>query len=53
MTRSQVKTYKYRAGKNTFIIINIFQSATAAAANGNVIASNAANVQIWRKPRQR
>lgn len=46
MQRNHVKTYRYRVGKNHFIVINITQRATAEAAQGNVLASNAVNVQI-------
>ncbi|MFC5447890.1 hypothetical protein [Paenibacillus aestuarii] len=46
MVRSRVKTYRYRMGKNNFIVIKIYQSAKAAAEQGNVLASNALNIQI-------
>ncbi len=46
MLRTHVKTYRQRIGKNHYIIINIFQSAEAKAESGNVLASNAVNVQI-------
>lgn len=49
MVRSNVKTLKYRVGKNQFLIINIFQSSEANALQGNVLASNAATVQIFKK----
>jgi hypothetical protein len=41
MLKSYVKTYKYRIGKNRFLVIKIYQSATARSASGNVLASNA------------
>ena len=53
MTRSSVKTYRYRIGKNQFIVINIHQQAAAKANIGNVLASNAVNVQILKKSRRR
>ncbi len=52
MVRSNVKTVKYRVGKNNYLIINIYQSSEAKADNGNVLASNAATVQIFRKNRR-
>ncbi|MDQ0060105.1 hypothetical protein [Paenibacillus harenae] len=48
MLRSNVKTYKYRVGKNQYIIINIQQLASASAQDGNVLASNALNVKIFK-----
>ncbi|MCR8634630.1 hypothetical protein [Paenibacillus radicis (ex Xue et al. 2023)] len=53
MTRNHVKAYRYRVGKNQFLVINIYQSATASAVQGNVIASNAVNVQISKKKQKR
>lgn len=49
MNRNVVKTHRYKVGKNTLIIINIFQSAKANAKNGNAFASNLANVRISAK----
>ncbi|MEW9700513.1 hypothetical protein [Paenibacillus sp. SI8] len=49
MVRSDVKTFRYRLGKDHVIVINIYQTATAKAKLGNVLASNAANVQILKK----
>jgi hypothetical protein len=51
MVRSNVKTYRYKIGKNHYIVINIRQQAAAKANVGNVLASNAANVQIFSKQR--
>ncbi|MFB5676636.1 hypothetical protein ACE3NQ_16270 [Paenibacillus terreus] len=48
MLKSDVKTYTYKVGKNNYIVINIFQSATAHADNGNVLASNAVNLKIYK-----
>jgi hypothetical protein len=52
MTRSNIKTYRYRIGKNQYIVINIQQTAAATADIGNVLASNAVNVQIIKKRRR-
>ncbi|BCJ86931.1 hypothetical protein [Effusibacillus dendaii] len=49
MTRTQVKTHRFRIGKKTFIIVKITQMATAKVKRGNALASNAANVQIVKK----
>lgn len=49
MLRQQVKTYKHRIGKNKYIVIKIYQSASAKAEDGNVLASNALNVKIFKK----
>jgi hypothetical protein len=51
MNRTQVKTYKHRIGKKTYIIVKIFQTATAKANQGNVLASNALTVKIFKKRR--
>ncbi|RCW48993.1 hypothetical protein [Paenibacillus prosopidis] len=53
MLRSKVETYKYRVGKNTYIVININQLAAANAEQGNVLASNALNVQILKKSKRK
>ncbi|MBE1443688.1 hypothetical protein [Paenibacillus sp. OAS669] len=53
MLRTHVKTYRQRIGKNHYIIINIFQSAEAKAESGNVLASNAVNVQIYKSRKKR
>jgi hypothetical protein len=47
MLHTKVKTYKYRVGPNHFVVVQIFQSATAHAQEGNVLASNAVNVKIF------
>ncbi|WP_197035495.1 hypothetical protein [Paenibacillus sp. UNC451MF] len=52
MLRTHVKTYRKRIGKNQYIVINISQSAEARAESGNVLASNAVNVQIYKKRRR-
>ncbi len=53
MVRSNVKTFKYRVGKNKYLIINIFQSSEASAQHGNVLASNAATVQIFKRGKRK
>ncbi|WP_029192755.1 hypothetical protein [Paenibacillus harenae] len=53
MVRSNVKTYKYKVGKNNFIVINIFQTSQASAEQGNVLASNAATVQIVKQSKSK
>jgi hypothetical protein len=47
MVHTKVKTYKYRVGANTYVVVQIFQSAAARAQQGNVLASNAVNVKIF------
>jgi len=49
MLRSKVKTYQYRMGKKHVIVIHIHQSAQASAKVGNALASNALNIQIYKK----
>jgi hypothetical protein len=49
MNRSNVKTYRYRVGKNRYLVINIHQHGSASATTGNVLVSNAIYVQILRK----
>ncbi|UFJ39200.1 hypothetical protein LOK74_14095 [Brevibacillus humidisoli] len=49
MQRNLVKTKKYRVGKNTFIVIKIFQRAKAKTDEGNALATNQANVKIFKK----
>ncbi|TBL70411.1 hypothetical protein [Paenibacillus thalictri] len=49
MIKSNVKSYKYRVGKNTYLVIHIFQTANAQTDSGNVIASNAANIKIMKQ----
>ncbi|CAM4106332.1 hypothetical protein L1N85_11980 [Paenibacillus alkaliterrae] len=53
MVRSNVKTLKYRVGKNKYLVINIYQSSEASTLQGNVLASNAATVQIFKKSNRR
>mgnify|MGYP001164408663 CR=1 FL=1 len=52
MERNLVKTKKYRIGKNTYIVIKIFQKATAKTDEGNALATNQANVKIYKKKRK-
>ncbi|CAM3100364.1 hypothetical protein PALU110988_01395 [Paenibacillus lupini] len=49
LNHQNVKTYRYRIGANNYIVINIYQSASATAEAGNVLASNAVNVQIMKQ----
>lgn len=49
MITTKVKTYRRRVGKNVYIIVKIFQNASATAASGNAIANNALNVQIFKQ----
>ncbi|AHD04942.1 hypothetical protein ABNB59_10965 [Paenibacillus larvae] len=53
MTRTNVKTFKHRIGKNRFIVIQIFQSANAKTIHGNALASNALNVKVFSKRKRR
>lgn len=53
MIHTRVKSYKYRVGKNHYLVIKIFQSAHARADSGNVLASNAVNVKIMKKANRR
>jgi hypothetical protein len=53
MIRTHVKTYKHRVGKHTYVVVNIYQTAAAKAAQGNVLASNAVNVRIYRKRKRK
>ncbi|MNR11959.1 hypothetical protein D3C85_1282840 [compost metagenome] len=53
MVRSRVKTYRYRVGKKNFIVIKVYQSTHAKAHSGNVLASNAVNVKIFKKSKRR
>lgn len=52
MKRNLVTTKKYKIGKNTFIVIKIFQKSTAHSDEGNVIATNQANVKIYKKKKK-
>lgn len=49
MVDQKVKTYRYRVGRNNYIVIHIYQTASATAEAGNVLASNAVNVQIMKQ----
>jgi len=52
VNQTRVKTLRYRVGANRYLVIQIFQSALATAEHGNVLASNAVNVNIG-KPHTR
>ncbi len=49
MNRTVVRTFKHKIGKNQFVVIQIFQKAVSTVSNGNALASNAANVKIFKK----
>ncbi|MDD9267453.1 hypothetical protein ACFPES_10505 [Paenibacillus sp. GCM10023248] len=53
MLQSKVKTYRYRIGQKQFIVIKIYQTARASAKMGNALASNALNIQIFKKQKKR
>lgn len=53
MTRTKYKTYKKKIGKNHYLIIKIVQIASGKANVGNVLASNAANIQIYKTSNSR
>ena len=53
MIRSHIKSYRYKVGKNSYLVIQIFQTATASSNYGNALASNALNVKIFKKPQVR
>ncbi|WP_440116420.1 hypothetical protein [Paenibacillus sp. QZ-Y1] len=53
MTRSNVKSYGYRVGKNQYIVIQIRQTAKGHADIGNVLASNAVNIQVMKQKGRR
>ena len=50
--RSRIRTYKYKAGKNLYIVIKIQQLAAARTQVGNALASNAVNVQLFKSKRK-
>ncbi|MFE5322417.1 hypothetical protein ACFQ88_27440 [Paenibacillus sp. NPDC056579] len=51
-SKTNVKTYKHRIGKNLYIVINISQSANAKTELGNALASNAVNVAVFKKQKE-
>ncbi|SDD01834.1 hypothetical protein SAMN02799630_02077 [Paenibacillus sp. UNCCL117] len=53
MLHSKIKTIRHRVGKNHYLIIQIFQSASAKAFSGNVLASNAVNVKIYKSAKRK
>ena len=53
MNQNQVKTYKYKVGKNFYILIHITQQATANAVSGNALATNQAHVKVFAKKRKK
>ncbi|MEK4362190.1 hypothetical protein MKX68_06700 [Paenibacillus sp. FSL M8-0212] len=48
-----MKSYRYRIGKKQYIVIQIHQTAKGYADSGNVLASNAVNVQIMKQKGRR
>lgn len=52
MRRNLVTTKKYKIGKNTYIVIKIYQKSSAHSDHGNVIATNQANVKIIKKKKR-
>ncbi|WP_406881802.1 hypothetical protein [Paenibacillus amylolyticus] len=48
-----MKSYRYRFGKKQYIVIQIHQTAKGYADSGNVLASNAVNVQIMKQKGRR
>lgn len=48
MKRTYIKSYRYKIGKNHYIVLQIHQMAAATADSGNVLASNAVNVKIFK-----
>ncbi|MFB9274717.1 hypothetical protein [Cohnella cellulosilytica] len=53
MNHTRVKSYRYRVGKNQYIVIQIYQHADAFAAQGNALASNALNIRISKQAQRR
>lgn len=53
VTRTRVKSYRHRIGKNRYIVIQIFQHADARADSGNALASNALNIKITKQRKGR
>jgi hypothetical protein len=53
MLHTKVKSYKYKVGRNHYIVLKIFQSSAAKADHGNVLASNAVNVKIFKNEKKR
>ncbi len=53
VTRTRVKSYRHRIGKNHYLVIQIFQLADARADSGNALASNALNIKISKQRKGR
>lgn len=53
MVHSCIKSYKYKIGKNQYLVIKITQSAHAETHLGNALASNAVNVKIDKTRKKR
>ncbi|WP_372663625.1 hypothetical protein [Cohnella sp.] len=53
MNRTRVKSYRHRVGKNHYLVIKIFQLASARSKLGNSLASNALNIKITKQRKRR
>ncbi|MFE6798186.1 hypothetical protein [Paenibacillus chitinolyticus] len=53
MVHTKTKSYSFKVGKNQFLVIKIFQTAVSKTRNGNALASNAANVKVFKKDKKR
>lgn len=53
MTKTSIRKFKYRVGKNRYLIIKIVQSTVARTDQGNALASNAVNVSIFKQKGRR
>ena len=53
MNHTRIKSYRYRIGKNQYIVIQIYQRADAHSAQGNALASNALSIQISKQAKRR
>ncbi|WP_167747194.1 hypothetical protein [Cohnella luojiensis] len=49
MTRTRVKSFRRRIGKNHYLVIQIYQLANAHADSGNALASNALNIKFTKQ----
>ena len=53
VNHTRIKSYRYRIGKNQYIVIQIYQRADAHSVQGNALASNALNIQISKQSKRR
>jgi len=49
VNHTRVKSYRYRVGRNHYLVIRIFQKADAHSVHGNALASNALNIKISKR----